>query len=242
MHEQTYLITRLFGSDITLNLPSAFATILTCVITFVVAMFLTSKVALRPNSKRQNLVEIIADLVRKLISDSVSWTKYGKNFWGIGLSLIFLIAVANTIGVIVEVSHDNVLYVNSVTADPTFTFTIAAAVILFTHYYGFRKKGSKFYFGTYASGGIFLTPFKIIEEFVNVLTLSMRLFGNIYAGEVLLTMLVGLILTGGAVYWIPGMLGLITWKMFSLFIGFIQAYIFTTMFFIYLSHKVSDEH
>ncbi|MBF0709655.1 MULTISPECIES: F0F1 ATP synthase subunit A [unclassified Gemella] len=242
MHEQTYLITRLFGSDITINLPSAFATILTCIITFLVVVFLTNKLSLRPNSKRQNLLEIVADLVKKVISDSVSWTKYGKSFWAMGLSLISLIAVANTIGVILEVSYDNVIYVNSVTADPTFTFTIAIAVILFTHYYGFSNKGAKFYFGTYASGGIFLIPFKIIEEFVNVLTLSMRLYGNIYAGEVLLTMLVGLIVTGGAVYWIPGMLGLIAWKIFSLFIGFIQAYIFTTMFFIYLSHKVADEH
>lgn len=241
MHEQTYLITRLFGTDITLNIPSAIGTVVTCIITFFVVMFLTSKVSLRPNSKRQNLVEIIADLVRKVISENISWSKYGRSLWGLGLSLIALIAVANTIGVLIEVSYDNVLYINSVTADPTFTFTIAGIMILFTHYYGFKHKGSKFYFGTFASNGVFLTPFKIIEEFVNILTLSMRLFGNIYAGEVLLAMLVGLT-TAGFVYFVPGLVGLTIWKAFSLFIGFIQAYIFTTMVFIYLSHKVNEEH
>ena len=241
MHEQTYLITRLFGTDITLNIPSALATIVTCIITFFVAVYLTSKVDLRPNSKRQNLVEIIADLVKKVISENVSWSKYGRGLWATGLTLIALIAIANSIGVIFEITYDNVLYLNSVTADPTFTFTMAITFILFTHYYGIKHRGMKHYLGTYTSNGAVLTPFKIIEEFVNILTLSMRLFGNIYAGEVLLVMLVGLG-TAGIWYFLPGMIGLMIWKAFSLFIGFIQAYIFTTMVFIYLSHKVEDAH
>lgn len=247
MHEQTYLITKLFGTDITLNIPSALATIVTCIITFFIVVYLTSKVDLRPNSKRQNLTEIIADLVKKVISDSVSWSKYGRGLWAMGLTLISLIAVANTIGVIVEVRYGDVLYLNSVTADPTFTFTMAATFILFTHYYGVKYKGTKHYFGTYTSNGAVLTPFKIIEEFVNVLTLSLRLFGNIYAGEVLLGLLTGLATIStlsvlGVLSGVLGIVGLVIWKGFSIFIGFIQSYIFISMVFIYLSHKVSDEH
>lgn len=241
MHEQTYLITRLFDTDITINIPSVIGTLVTCIITFIVAMFLTSRVKVRPDSKRQNIAEIIAELVKKLISDNLSWTKYGRSLWALGLSLISLIAVANTIGVLIEITYDNVLYINSVTADPTFTFTLAGTMILFTHYYGYKYKGAKHYFGTFTANGALLAPFKIIEEFVNILTLSMRLFGNIYAGEVLLVMLVG-VTTAGVWYFLPGMLGLIIWKAFSLFIGFIQAYIFTTMVYIYLSHKLEDAH
>lgn len=247
MHKQTYLITELFGTNITLNIPSALATIFTCFVTFCIVMYLTSKVSLRPNSKRQNLTEIIATLVKNVISDNVSWTKYGRSLWAMGLTLISLIAVANSIGVIVEIKYGDLLLLNSVTADPTFTFTMAGMFILFTHYYGIKHKGTKHYFGTYTSGGAVLTPFKIIEEFVNVLTLSLRLFGNIYAGEVLLGLLTGLGtiaalsvtgVLGGAV----GVAGLVIWKGFSFFIGFIQSYIFLSMVFIYLSHKVSDGH
>lgn len=241
MHEQTYLITRLFGTNITLNIPSAIGTIVTCIITFLVAMFLTSRVKLRPDSKRQNLMELVAYLIKDSAVSNVRWNKYGKSLWGLALSLASLIAVANIIGVIVEVQYDNVLYINSVTADPTFTFTMAGLMILFTHYYGYKHKGARHYFGTYTSGGALLTPFKILEEFVNVLTLSMRLYGNIYAGEILLTLLTTLVLQG-LVFGVLGMVGLVTWKAFSLFVGFIQAYIFTIMVFVYLSHKVEDEH
>lgn len=241
MHDHTYLITRIPGTDLTFNIPSAIGTLVTCIITYFVVVFLTNNVKLRPTGRKQSFAEIVATLIRNLISDNVSWSKFGRSLWAMGLSLISFIAVANTIGVLIEVKIDNVLYVNSVTADPTFTFTLAATMILFTHYYGFKHKGAKHYFSTYTSNGVGLTPFKIIEEFVNILTLSMRLFGNIYAGEVLLVMLVGLG-TAGIWYFLPGMIGLMIWKAFSLFIGFIQAYIFTTMVFIYLSHKVEDAH
>ena len=242
MEEHTYLITKLFGYDITLNIPSVITTIITMLITFVFVMFITSRIKLRPDSKRQNFAEWLAYFVKdNIIKGNVSWRKYGKGLWATGLTLITFIAIANTIGVILEVSYDEVVYVNSITADPTFTFTMAVLVIVYSHYAGLKYKGSKHYVGTYTSSGIGLAPFKILEEFTNLLTLSMRLYGNIFAGEVLLAML-GAVCTAGAVWAVFGVLGLVVWKGFSLFIGVIQAYIFTILTFTYLSHKVSDEH
>ena len=236
MEEHTYLITKLFGYDITVNIPSVITTLLTVILTFIFVMFLTSRVKLRPDSKRQNAAELLAVFVSdNVIKGNVDWKKYGKGLWATALTLITFIAVANTIGVLIEVSYDGVIYVNSITADPTFTFTMAVLVIVFTHYAGLKYKGPKHYVGTYTSSGIGIAPFKVIEEFTNLLTLSMRLFGNIYAGEVLLA-------TAGVFGAISGIAGLVVWKGFSLFIGFIQAYIFTILSFIYLSHKISDEH
>ena len=45
---------------------------------------------------------------------------------------------------------------------------------------------------TYLKPMPFLFPLKIIEEFANTLTLGLRLYGNIYAGEVLLGLIAGL--------------------------------------------------
>ena len=242
MEEHTYLIAKLFGYDITVNIPSAITTLITVVLTFIFVMFITSRIKLRPDSKRQNMAELLAFFVSdNIIKGNVDWKKYGKGLWATALTLISFIAIANTIGVLIEVSYDGVVYVNSITADPTFTFTLAVLVIVFTHYAGLKYKGPKHYVGTYTSSGIGIAPFKIIEEFTNLLTLSMRLFGNIYAGEILLALLATLTTVGffGA---ITGMVGLVVWKGFSLFIGFIQAYIFTVLTFIYLSHKISDEH
>mgnify|MGYP000747422854 FL=1 len=242
MENHTYLISKLFGYDITVNIPSAITTLITVVLTFIFVMFITSRIKLRPDSKRQNMAELLAFFVSdNIIKGNVDWKKYGKGLWATALTLISFIAIANTIGVLIEVSYDGVVYVNSITADPTFTFTLAVLVIVFTHYAGLKYKGPKHYVGTYTSSGIGIAPFKIIEEFTNLLTLSMRLFGNIYAGEVLLALLATLA-TAGVFGAITGITGLVVWKGFSLFIGFIQAYIFTVLTFIYLSHKISDEH
>ncbi|EFV35561.1 F-ATPase subunit 6 [Gemella morbillorum] len=242
MENHTYLISKLFGYDITVNIPSAITTLITVVLTFIFVMFITSRIKLRPDSKRQNMAELLAFFVSdNIIKGNVDWKKYGKGLWATALTLISFIAIANTIGVLIEVSYDGVVYVNSITADPTFTFTLAVLVIVFTHYAGLKYKGPKHYVGTYTSSGIGIAPFKIIEEFTNLLTLSMRLFGNIYAGEVLLALLATLA-TAGVFGAITGITGLVVWKGFSLFIGFIQAYIFTILSFIYLSHKINDEH
>ena len=242
MENHTYLISKLFGYDITVNIPSAITTLITVVLTFIFVMFITSRIKLRPDSKRQNMAELLAFFVSdNIIRGNVDWKKYGKGLWATALTLISFIAIANTIGVLIEVSYDGVVYVNSITADPTFTFTLAVLVIVFTHYAGLKYKGPKHYVGTYTSSGIGIAPFKIIEEFTNLLTLSMRLFGNIYAGEVLLALLATLA-TAGVFGAITGITGLVVWKGFSLFIGFIQAYIFTILSFIYLSHKINDEH
>ena len=242
MENHTYLISKLFGYDITVNIPSAITTLITVVLTFIFVMFITSRIKLRPDSKRQNMAELLAFFVSdNIIKGNVDWKKYGKGLWATALTLISFIAIANTIVVLIEVSYDGVVYVNSITADPTFTFTLAVLVIVFTHYAGLKYKGPKHYVGTYTSSGIGIAPFKIIEEFTNLLTLSMRLFGNIYAGEVLLALLATLA-TAGVFGAITGITGLVVWKGFSLFIGFIQAYIFTILSFIYLSHKINDEH
>ena len=242
MENHTYLISKLFGYDITVNIPSAITTLITVVLTFIFVMFITSRIKLRPDSKRQNMAELLAFFVSdNIIKGNVDWKKYGKGLWATALTLISFIAIANTIGVLIEVSYDGVVYVNSITADPTFTFTLAVLVIVFTHYAGLKYKGPKHYVGTYTSSGIGIAPFKIIEEFTNLLTLSMRLLGNIYAGEVLLALLATLA-TAGVFGAITGITGLVVWKGFSLFIGFIQAYIFTILSFIYLSHKINDEH
>ncbi len=88
---------------------------------------------------------------------------------------------------------------------------------------------------------LFLLPFKIIEEFTNTLTLGLRLFGNIFAGEILLSLI-----TKMAMIAIPAfafsIIPMLAWQGFSLFIGAIQAFIFTMLTMVYMSHKVSSDH
>ncbi|MPM76320.1 ATP synthase subunit a [bioreactor metagenome] len=82
---------------------------------------------------------------------------------------------------------------------------------------------------------------KIIEEFTNLLTLALRLYGNIFAGEVLLTLIAKMMTSLG---WLSLPLAIpleMIWIAFSLFIGSIQAFVFVTLSMVYMSHKIEVE-
>ena len=113
-------------------------------------------------------------------------------------------------------------------------------VIGLSHYYGIKIKGVKAYGKDIFQPMGFLFPLKIIEEFANTLTLGLRLYGNIYAGELLLriTCWLGWQLE----FWrsIGAIVPMLAGKDFSVFVGSIQAFIFTMLTMVYMSHKVSQ--
>src|SRR5699024_2623642 len=109
----------------------------------------------------------------------------------LGLAILTYIVVSNMLGVMMlgfvdTADGTSYLWWKSPTVDLTLTLTLAGTVVVLTHYYGVKSKGTKGYLKDYISPIPIMLPFKIIEEFTNTLTLGLRLFGNIYAGEVLL--------------------------------------------------------
>lgn len=123
-----------------------------------------------------------------------------------------------------------VVWWKSPTATPSVTFALAFLVLLYSQYLEIAKRG----LGTYLKH--FLNPIHLLEEIIiKPLTLPLRLFGNIFAGEVLISFLLS---TGIFV----GSLPLVVWLGYSFFVGSVQAYIFTTLTMVYLSQKVNDEH
>ena len=80
MEKHTYLITKLFGYDITVNIPSVITTLITVLLTFVIVMFLTSRIKLRPDSKRQNAAELLAkpDIDGGLVGGASLKADFGK--------------------------------------------------------------------------------------------------------------------------------------------------------------------
>ncbi|MDU4240584.1 MAG: F0F1 ATP synthase subunit A, partial [Limosilactobacillus fermentum] len=75
----------------------------------------------------------------------------------------------------------------------------------------------------------------------NFLTLGLRIFGNIYAGELLLKLLAGMAFSHGIPTMIVSLPLEIIWQGFSVFIGAIQAYVFVTLTTVYISRKVTGE-
>ena len=80
----------------------------------------------------------------------------------------------------------------------------------------------------------------ILEEFTNFASLALRIYGNIYAGEVLSGLLLTLSQQAAGWYPIAFVLNLI-WTAFSVFISCIQAYVFTMLTSMYLGKKINSE-
>jgi F-type H+-transporting ATPase subunit a len=136
---------------------------------------------------------------------------------------------------------EHIAWWRSPTSDPAVALTLAVMVVALTHYYGVKMKGTKEYVRGYFQPMKFLFPLKVIEEFANTLTLGLRLFGNIYAGEILLTLLSQLG-ASGAFGALGAVLPMLAWMGFSIFVGAIQAFIFTMLTMVYMAHKVSHDH
>jgi F-type H+-transporting ATPase subunit a len=228
-------------------------TALTCAIVFGLIYWASRNMKLKPTGK-QNVLEWVVDFTGGIVKDNQS-PKELKNFHLLSFTLFSFLIVANNLGLVTKIeagqSPEGTLISlwKSPTADPEVTLTLALIVILLTSYLSVKRFGFKGYLANYAKPLKFMAIMNVIEEFTNLLTLGLRLFGNIFAGELLLGLLssqvTGPLESGhGARWWaIVYALPLETvWIGFSVFISCIQAFIFVTLMNVYLSHKLEDEH
>lgn len=221
------------------NLSNVMMLLVAALIVFLIAFIATRNLQLKPTGM-QNFMEWIMDFVKGIINSNMDWRDGGR-FHVLGITLIMFIFVSNMLGLPFAIVVNGDLWWKSPTADPTVAMTLAAMVLILSHYYGIKLKGLKEYSAGYIKPMPFLFPLKVIEEFANTLTLGLRLYGNIYAGEILLTLLAGL--ASASIFgFAAGVLPMMLWQGFSIFIGAIQAFIFVMLTMVYLSHKVADDH
>lgn len=130
----------------------------------------------------------------------------------------------------------------SPTADPSVSMGLAGMIFVLVHFLGMTRN-TKGYFKHYLQPFPFFLPINLIEQFSKLLTHGMRLFGNIFAGEVLIAVLIQLGNAGiiGTIASIPF---LMIWQGFSIFVGSIQAFVFTILTFVYISQAIEthEEH
>lgn len=200
--------------------------------------------------KFQNFLEWIVDFVRKLISDNMDYKK-GAPILSYLVTLIMFIFFSNMIGLIPnfvaplfanveflklnEIFHGAVLM--SPTADVNTTLALATLTILLVIALGVRHKGASYFRHFIEPNPVFL-PIHLIDIVSKPMTLAFRLFGNIYAGEVLISVI--LLLPG--IYVFGGVLAMPIWLAFSIFIGAIQSFVFTVLTIAYVAQAVAQEH
>jgi F-type H+-transporting ATPase subunit a len=241
------------------DLSSIIMIVITSVIVFVIARLGTSRLSVDKPGKMQNFLEWVVEFVTGLIASTMDMKK-GKSFLMLGITLIMFIFVGNMLGLpfglVFEVTeplplfgitaeelhhahdagkHIALAFWKSPTADVSVTMGLAFMVIVMSHFLGLTKN-THHYLKHYVEPHWAMFPLNVIKEISKLLTLGLRLFGNIYAGEVLISV----ILMAGFV----GILPLIVWQGFSVFVGAIQAFVFTILTMVYLSQAIEhgDDH
>lgn len=215
--------------------------LLACLIVFLFVFICSRNLQMKPKGK-QNVLEWVVDFVGKIISDNMP-SREVNNFHLMGFTFFMFVIVCNTLGLVTKiVLPGDVSLWKSPTADPIVTLTLALMVILLTNFFSAQRFGFKGYVKiSFMNPMALLMPVKLIEEFTNVLTMGLRVYGNIYAGEVLLTLIASMVTKLG---WLVLPLAIpleMVWIGFSLFIGAIQAYVFVTLTMVYLDHKTNAE-
>lgn len=236
MHHEAPIVTFL---GLQFNLANILMITIASAIVFLLAVLSTRRLAMKPTGM-QNFMEWVMDFVKNIINSTMDW-KDGGRFHILGITIIMYIFVANMLGLPFSIVVDGVLWWKSPTADPAVTLTLATLIVGLSHFYGVKVKGAGAYGREFFKPFWFMFPIKIIEEFANTLTLGLRLYGNIYAGEILLSLLAAGLATGvGGT--IAAALPMLVWQGFSIFVGAIQSFIFCMLTMVYLAHKVSSDH
>lgn len=214
------------------------STTISVLVVFLLTFWMSRKLVIKPSGKsKQNMLEWVIDFTNNIVDGSLP-NKTGNNLKFFAFSLFMFIFMSNQLGVAFSVSVGGDTFLNSPTANPLVTMTLALIAISIAHFLGVEKLGFKGYVkSVYFSPFSALLPINLIEQFTSFLTLGLRLFGNIFAGEMVLSLLWQLAQSAGVVSFVPAFLLTMLWQGFSLFIGAIQAFVFVTLTTVYVSEK-----
>ena len=235
-------VTRDLGGWI-FNIDTIWTTLIAGAIVLILGFWVRSKLT-QPDvdhvpSKIQMIWEAVVGQVNTQVEDNLG--KVHPFVAPLAVSLFFFILFANWLELVPsKLNEDTPHLLAAPTADTNLTYALAAVTIVSVWTYGIRQKGVKGYFKHFLEPFPVLLPLNILEELVKPITLALRLFGNIFAGGIMLA-LIGLIPLYGL--WAPNLL----WKLFDMFIGGIQAFIFALLTVLYFAmagagHGPEDEH
>ena len=221
------------------------------VITIIVGLAVASRLRSGRPGRLQLIFELFLGYVRGLVGDTVSTE-----------GTAFIVPLAATIGFYILVANwlDFLPLhkpIEPAASDVNQTAAMGLFVILVAQVYSLRVQGLRGYLNRFTKPHesplfvrILFIPLNVIEELVKPVTLSLRLFGNIFAGVVMVFLLGQLYGAGGnaishSIFGIFGVALLILWKFFDVFfVGTIQAFIFMLLTVIYFgqAREGMEEH
>jgi F-type H+-transporting ATPase subunit a len=212
-------------AGVTLHADTIVATLIAGAIIVILGLLLRRSMNVRKPGKLQLFFEAVTQQVEDQI-DTTMGIKTAPFVVPLAMGLFLFILIANWLAIIPSPGEPE--YLLPPAADVNLTYALALFVIVTMHVTGIRKKGFRGYYHHLLTPSPIMLPINIIEELAKPLTLALRLFGNIFSGVIMVSLIA---LFPAYILWAPNFL----WKIFDAFIGLIQAFIFGLLTVIYFS-------
>lgn len=187
-------------------------------------------------SKKQNFFEMIVETMLNFFEEVWGDKEKVKKYFAFLATFFIFILVCNWFGLIpgvgtfgfYEHGDELVPFFRSLNSDLNATVAWAAISVIATQIAGFTVLGFKKHVGKFINFkspiDFFVGILELISEVSKVISFSFRLFGNVFAGEVLLVVMMFLV-----PYILP-----LPFFMLEMFVGLIQALVFTTLTLVFL--------
>jgi len=218
---------KLFG--LTFNTDTLISTLVAGLILLGLGLYMARGASVGRPTKLQLIFEVLVDWVQGQVSEQMG-VRAPRGVVQLCVTTFSFILIANWLAALPTEQ-----VAPPPTSDVNLVYPMALLVIVWVNVVSFRRKGAKHYFGHFAKPYAFLAPIEVITQFFGrPVSLALRLWGNIFAGG-LMVMVIGQM--PAYVLWLPNA----AWKLFDMFIGLLQALIFSLLTIIYFGEAVGEE-
>src|SRR3989344_1010565 len=222
---------------------SLFLTFVVSIILISFSLLFSRKINIIPGNL-QSGIEMGVEWFLDLMSSTLGSAQKAERYFPIIVTIFIFILTSNLLGIFpgvgsfsIENNHHEVPLFRSPAADLNFTLAFAVISVVVANILGMMAVGFLPHIGKFINFKnpikFFIGVLELVSEFAKIISLSFRLFGNVFAGEVLLTIVSFL-----APYLIP-----LPFLFLELFVGLIQAFLFAMLTLVSISiHTTAEEH
>jgi F-type H+-transporting ATPase subunit a len=191
----------------------------------------------------QNIIEIIFEALLGLVESVTQDKKQARQFFPLIATIFLFVLLSNwagllpglgTVGIYGEHNghHTIIPFLRSTSADLNFTLALSLITVIAVQFAGIAalgivKYGKKFLISPFHKPygiGTLVGILELVSEIGKIISFTFRLFGNVFAGEVLLTVMLHLV-----PYFLP-----LPFMFLEVFVGFIQAVVFAMLTLVFL--------
>ena len=204
------------GTEVELNAETIVMTWVVMGVLIGFAVLATRKLSFLPG-KSQTIAELLVVAFEGLVKDALD--ERNRKYFPMILTLFMFLILSNWLGIIPGLGEP--------TKDLNTPLSLGILGFIISHYAGIRTKGLKKYSAQYFEPMFFMMPLNVIGELAKVVSISFRLYGNIMGGAIIIAVVSHLVYS----LLLPPFLN----AFFGLFVGTVQAFVFTMLTLVYIS-------